>query len=461
MNFDYDLLVIGAGSGGVRAARISAQSGARVAVVESRYLGGTCVNVGCVPKKLFVYASEFSQSFKDAAGYGYTVDDNTSFSWADLRDNKTSEIERLNGIYQNLLEKSGVEILNGVASFISAHEVKVGDKTYTAENILIATGSWPYKPEFPGSEHVITSNEFFYMDSFPEKAIVVGGGYISVEFASILNGLGAETHVVYRGSPLLRGFDEGVRSFVSEQLSESGINIHYHQTIKKVEQLPTGQLKAIFRDGSALEVDAVICALGRKPLVESLNLDAAGVALAHHGNIDVNEHYQTNVPHIYAVGDVIGRVQLTPVAITEGMYVARHLFGKTPDPVKYDQIATAVFCKPNIGTVGLTEEAAAKDFDKVDVYESKFRPMKNTLSGNPEKMLMKLLVDTQTDKIIGCHMAGDGAGEIIQGIAVALQAGATKADFDNTTAIHPTAAEEFVTMSAPSRQIGREVSKID
>jgi len=459
MKYDFDLLVIGAGSGGVRAARMSAQMGAKVGVIESRYLGGTCVNVGCVPKKLFVYASEFSQSFKDSEGFGYTVDQQPKFNWATLRDNKTAEIVRLNGVYQRMLENSGVEIIDGLGEFVSQHEVKVGNQVYSAKNILVATGSWPFKPDIPGAEHVLTSNEFFYMDDFPKHSIVVGGGYIAVEFAGILNGLGSDTHLVYRGEPVLRGFDDDIREFVSEELIEAGINIHYHKTIEKIEKQSSGTLLATFSDGTIVETDAIICALGRKALVEPLKLDSAGVKVAHHGNIDVNEHYQTNIPHIYAVGDVIGRVQLTPVALAEGMYIANRLFSdKAPRTVNYDLIPTAVFCQPNLGTVGLSEKEAAEQFDEVEVYESKFRPMKNTLSGNTQRMHMKLLVDVATDKVIGCHMAGHDAGEIIQGLGVALQAGATKDDFDSTIGIHPTAAEEFVTMRTAARKIGRNIT---
>ncbi len=457
MPFDYDLLVIGAGSGGVRAARMSAQMGAKVAVIESRYLGGTCVNVGCVPKKLFVYASEFNQSFKDAAGFGYQLSSEPAFNWQTLRDNKTQEIERLNGVYDRMLVNAGVEIINGLAEFESEHVVRVGDKTYSAKNILIATGSWPVKSNIEGHEHILTSNEFFYMESFPKDVIVAGGGYIAVEFAGILSGLGANTHIVYRGEPVLRGFDEDFRHFVSEELEQSGIRLHYNTTIHRIQKLESGRLEVFFNGGGSMEVDAVIGAMGRKPLVDPLKLEKAGVELPHHKNIEVNEHYQTNVSHIFAVGDVIGRVQLTPVALAEGMYVAHHLFSdKVPRKVNYDLIPTAVFCQPNLGTVGLTEKSAAEQFDLVDVYESKFKPMKNTLSGNQQRMFMKLLVDQATDKVIGCHMAGQDAGEIIQGIAVAMQAGATKEDFDSTIGIHPTAAEEFVTMRSKARTIGKQ-----
>lgn len=457
MEFDYDLLVIGAGSGGVRAARMSASMGAKVAVIESRYLGGTCVNVGCVPKKLFVYASEFAQAFNDSEGFGFSLTEKANFDWPTLRDNKTREIERLNGIYGNLLTNAGVEIINGHGEFVSEHEVKVGDTTYSAKNILIATGSWPFMTNIPGAEHTISSNEFFYMEEFPKDAIIVGGGYIAVEFAGIVNGLGSKTHLVYRGEPVLRGFDDDIRAFVSNELEQAGIQLVYNATIEHIEKLDSGRLLVTYNDGRTQETDVIINAMGRKALVEPLNLSAAGVEIAHHGNLEVNEHYQTNVPHIFAVGDVIGRVQLTPVALAEGMYVAHHLFGENPRPVNYDLIPTAVFCQPNIGTVGLTEIEAAKQFDDVLVFESQFKPMKNTLSGNPQRMLMKLLVDSKTDKVIGCHMVGADAGEIVQGIAVAMQAGATKNDFDSTIGIHPTAAEEFVTMRSHSRRIGRAV----
>lgn len=456
MQYEYDLLVIGAGSGGVRAARMSAGKGAKVAVIESTYLGGTCVNVGCVPKKLFVYASEYAEHFSDSSGYGYTVDKKPEFHWPVLRDNKTNEIKRLNGIYQNLLDNAGVEIIHGHGAFVSEHEVKVGDRVYTAKNILIATGSWPFIPDIPGNEHILSSNEFFYMEQFPKTALVMGGGYIAVEFAGILNGLGCDTHLIYRGEQVLRGFDDGIREFVSDQISEAGVTVHYHLVIDSIEKQDNGELLVTFSNGETMLTDAVIGALGRKALVDSLNLDAAGVELSHHRDIPVNEHYQTNVPHIFALGDVIGRAQLTPVAIAEGMYLSEYLFGGgKPEPVDYDLIPTAVFCQPNVGTVGLTEAQAAEQYERVDVYESRFRPMKNTLSGNPGRMMLKMLVDQESDRVIGCHMVGADAGEIIQGLGVAMQAGATKADFDRTIGIHPTAAEEFVTMRAPNRTVGR------
>lgn len=453
-SYDYDLLVIGAGSGGVRASRMAAATGARVAVVESRYLGGTCVNVGCVPKKLFVYASEYPHKFKDSVGYGYTVDKMPSFDWERLRDNKTAEIERLNGIYERMLTGANVTILEGEGRFVDAHRVAVGDKTFTAANILIATGGWPDKPDIQGSEHIVTSNEVFYLPEFPNEVIVIGGGYIAVEFAGIFNGLGAKAHLVYRGEPVLRGFDDDVRHFISDHLDQSGIQLHYHSTIESVEKLANGRYRATLNSGDTLEADLLVCATGRKPLVEGLDLSNAGVALAPEGHIEVNDHYQTNVPHIFALGDVIGRVQLTPVALAEGMYVADYLFSDSPKPVDYQRIPTAVFCQPNFATVGLSEADAAAQFDRVEVYVANFKAMRNTLSGNPERTLMKLVVDADSQAVLGVHMVGEDAGEIIQGLAVALTAGATKADFDRTIGIHPTAAEEFVTMRTPSRIVG-------
>ncbi|MEX1213474.1 glutathione-disulfide reductase [Saccharospirillum sp.] len=453
---DYDLIVIGAGSGGVRAARMAATKGGRVAVIESRYLGGTCVNVGCVPKKLFVYASEFSQAFKDSAGYGYTVDKKPEFDWPTLRDNKTNEIKRLNGVYDGLLNRAGVDIIHGHGRFIDDHTVAVGDREIRAANILIATGSWPVMPEIDGAEHIISSNEVFYLDTFPQDVIVIGGGYIAVEFAGIFNGLGAKTHLVHRGEPVLRGFDDDIREFVSSELEQAGIQLLYNREISRVEILGTGRYRATLSDGSVRETDLIVSAIGRRPLLDGLDIDKAGVEAASAGHLEVNEHYQTNVRHIFALGDVIGRVQLTPVALAEGMYVADYLFGDVPGAVDYDRIPTAVFCQPNIGTVGLTEAEAAKRYERVEVYEANFKAMKNTLSGNPERTLMKLLVDCDSRAVIGAHMVGESAAEIIQGLAVAMTAGATKADFDRTIGIHPTAAEEFVTMRSPARIIGRD-----
>lgn len=449
-DFDFDLFVIGAGSGGVRAGRMAAAMGVRVAVAEDRHLGGTCVNVGCVPKKLFVYASHYAEDFENARGFGWTSGE-AQFDWPTLRDNKTKEIERLNGIYNNLLVNSGCELINGRATLVDAHTVAVGDKTYTAERILVAVGGWPNVPEFPGSEHVISSNEVFYLDEFPKRAIVVGGGYIAVEFAGIFAGLGAKTDLIYRGEMFLRGFDNEVREFTAEEVAKKGINLRFNTNITAIEKQADGSLLATLTDGSTVEADAIMYATGRNPKVTGLGLEVLGIEQGKNGAIVVNDQFQTNVPSVYAIGDVIDRIQLTPVALAEGMALVRNLYGGQDQKVDYNLIATAVFCQPNIGTVGLTEEQAREQYENVDVYKSNFRAMKHTLSGSDEKTFMKMLVDRDSDKVLGVHMVGPDAGEIIQGIAIALKAGATKAVFDSTIGIHPTAAEEFVTMREPAK----------
>ena len=448
--YDFDLFVIGAGSGGVRAGRMAAAMGVKVAVAEDRHLGGTCVNVGCVPKKLFVYASHYAEDFENAQGFGWTSGE-PAFDWPTLRDNKTKEIERLNGIYQNLLVNSGCELINGRATLVDPHTVAVGDKTYTAERILVAVGGWPNVPAFPGSEHVISSNEVFYLDEFPERAIVVGGGYIAVEFAGIFAGLGAKTDLIYRGDMFLRGFDNEVREFTAEEVAKKDVNLRFNTNITAIEKQADGTLKATLTDGSTVETDVIMYATGRNPKVEGLGLEALGIEQGKNGAIVVNDQFQTNVPSVYAIGDVIDRVQLTPVALAEGMALVRNLYGGQNQQVDYNLIPTAVFCQPNIGTVGLTEEQAREQYTNVDVYKSSFRAMKHTLSGSDEKTFMKMLVDRDSDKVLGVHMVGPDAGEIIQGIAVALKAGATKAVFDSTIGIHPTAAEEFVTMREPAK----------
>lgn len=453
--FDYDLFVIGAGSGGVRASRFAAANGAKVAVAEDTYLGGTCVNVGCVPKKLFVFASEMRQSLKDMAGFGISAVDD-GFSWPTLRDNKTQEIERLNGVYQNLLENSGVTLINGKASITGKNEVSVNGKTYSAKNILVATGGWPFIPDIPGNEFIISSNEAFYLEEFPKKVLVVGGGYIAVEFAGIFNGLGSDTHLIYRGEQILRGFDQEVRDFTAEEIKKTGIKIDTNTQLISIVKLEDGLLEAsLVIDGVAVKqtYDCVMMATGRLPRVTGLGLETVGVSTAKNGAVEVNDHFQTSVDNIYAIGDVIDRIALTPVALAEGMYVANKLFADfEPDAVDYNDIATAVFCQPNIGTLGLTEEDAAEKYEHVKVFTSNFKAMKNTLSGNPQRTLMKLLVCGQTDKVIGIHMVGPDAGEITQGLAVAVKTGATKADFDRTIGIHPTAAEEFVTLRTVTRE---------
>lgn len=452
MDYDYNLYVLGAGSGGVRASRISSSYGAKVAVAESTYLGGTCVNVGCVPKKLFVYGSHFHEEFSDAKGYGWDVSA-SSFDWPTLRDNKTREIERLNGIYRNLLGNAEVDLHEGHAKLLDAHTIEVNGQQHTAENILIATGGWPTVPDFPGAEHVITSNEAFYLDTFPERVVVVGGGYIAVEFAGIFAGLGAQTTQLYRGPLFLRGFDDSVREFVKEELPKKGIDLRFDLNVKEIEL--KGDTRVLhLTDGSTMEADLVLYATGRHPNTNNLGLEAAGVALGARGEIKINDYYQTNVPNIYAIGDVTDRVQLTPVAIEEGMCIANNLFTDKPKRhLNYETIPTAVFCQPNIGTVGPTEaEAVAQYGGNLDIYESTFKPMKHTLSGRDERTFMKMIVRRSDDVVLAVHMVGPDAGEIVQGIAVAIVAGATKAIFDSTVGIHPTAAEELVTLREKSRE---------
>ncbi|MFI8482797.1 glutathione-disulfide reductase [Pseudomonas sp. NPDC078700] len=449
MTYDFDLFVIGAGSGGVRAARFSAGYGAKVAVAESRYLGGTCVNVGCVPKKLLVYGAHLADEFEQAKGFGWNLD-KPKFDWTTLISNKNTEINRLNGVYRNLLQSSGVTLLEGHARMLDDHHVELDGKRYSAKNILIATGGWPSIPDIPGREHAIGSNEAFFLEQLPKRVIVVGGGYIAVEFASIFNGLGAKTTQLYRGDLFLRGFDGSVRKHLQEELSKSGIDLQFNADIKQIDKQADGSLLATLKDGRTLEADCVFYATGRHPMLDNLGLENTSVKLDKRGHIDVDEHYKTSADSVFAIGDVIGRVQLTPVALAEGMAVARQLF--KPEEyrsVDYDMIPTAVFSLPNIGTVGLTEEQAREKNHKVNIYESRFKPMKLSLGDSTERTLMKLVVDAESDRVLGCHMVGPDAGEIIQGLAVALKAGATKAVFDDTIGVHPTAAEEFVTMRTP------------
>lgn len=449
MSFDFDLFVIGAGSGGVRAARFAAGFGARVAVAESRYLGGTCVNVGCVPKKLLVYSAHFSEDFGQASGFGWTTD-KPKFDWTTLIANKDREIHRLNDIYRSLLVNSGVTLMEGHARLIDPHTVEINDQRFSAANILIATGGWPHVPDIPGKELAITSNEAFFLKELPRRVLVVGGGYIAVEFASIFHGLGAETRLVYRGEKILRGFDGSVRQHLHEELVKKGLSLEYNADIARIDKQDDDSLCVTLKDGSQIITDCVFYATGRRPMLDNLGLENTAVALDDKGFIKVDDEYRTTEPSVLALGDVIGRVQLTPVALAEGMAVARRLF--RPEeyrPVDYKMIPTAVFSLPNIGTVGLSEEEARSAGHNVTIFESRFRPMKLSFSTSDEKTLMKLIVDADTDKVLGCHMVGPEAGEIIQGIAVALKAGATKRVFDDTIGIHPTSAEEFVTLRTP------------
>ncbi len=446
--YDYDLFVIGAGSGGVRAARMAAGHGANVAIVEDLYFGGTCVNVGCVPKKLYVYASQFSDSFSGAAGFGWNVGSQPTFDWPTLIANKTKEISRLQSVYDNLLHNSGVNVVNGRGTIVDAHTVKVADKTYSAERIIVATGGWPFVPDVVGKEHIVTSNEIFNLPVLPKQMVIVGGGYIAVEFAGIMHGLGVDVTIFERGDKVLRGFDEDIRDFLVAEMIKKGIKFMPNTKVDRIEHVDAG-FTVHATTGETVGTDLVMYATGRVPNTKNLGLENLGVALDKVGAIIVNEDYQTNVPSIYALGDVTNRVNLTPVATAEGMFLVNKLYANKAGNVDYENIPTAVFSQPSIGTVGLTEAQAREKFSDIDVYKTDFKPMKNTLSGSTERTFMKLLVVRSTDKVVGMHMAGPDAGEIIQGFAVAIRAGATKAIFDSTIGIHPTAAEEFVTMRKP------------
>ena len=445
--FDYDLFVIGAGSGGVRAARMAASFGARVAIAEDQYMGGTCVNVGCVPKKLYVYASQFGKGFDDAVGFGWKGK-KPQFDWTTLRDNKKEEIARLNDIYDTLLQGAGADVINGRGRIIDAHTVAVGDTHYSADKLLIATGGWPFVPEFPGNEHAVTSNEIFDLETFPRRLVIVGGGYIAVEFAGIFNGLGANVTQLYRQSLFLRGFDLDIRKHAAQEIPNSGIDLKFEVNVRSIKQIKDG-LRVELDDGTALEADAVLYATGRNPNLAGLGLENVNVTLNDAGTIAVDHAFQTAEPSIFAVGDVIGGMELTPVALAEGMAFARRQFGGMNQQVDYDFIPSAVFCQPTIGTVGFTEEQARAEFGELRLFKSNFRPLKHTLSGREEKSFMKLIVDATTDRVVGLHMMGPDAGEITQGFAVAMRAGATKAIFDTTIGIHPTTAEEFVTLREP------------
>ena len=445
--YDYDLFVIGAGSGGVRAARLAAMTGARVAVAEEDRVGGTCVVRGCVPKKFMVYASEFSQMFGEAEGYGWSKIDST-FDWPKFLAAKDVEIGRLSGIYASNLAKAGADLVHAKARLVDAHTVElVGkDKNVTAETILIATGGWVSVPrDLEGIEHAITSNEAFHLENLPKSVMVVGGGYIAVEFAGIFNGLGVDTTLVYRGPNILRGFDEDVRAHVSEEIEKRGIRLIVGTQHERIEKTADGLINHL-DNGVKCKADVVMFATGRVPYVEGLGLEAAGVKLNDRGAIAVDEYSRTGVPNIYAVGDVTDRINLTPVAIREAVAFAQTVYGDNPTSFDHDLVATAVFSQPPIGCVGMTETEARHAFKKIDIYISKFRPMKEVFYGGQERMLMKLVVDGDSGRILGCHIVGPEAPEIIQMAAVAVKMGVTKAQWDNTCALHPTMAEELVTM---------------
>ena len=443
--YDYDLFCIGGGSGGVRASRVSATFGAKVAVAEERYFGGTCVNVGCIPKKLFSYAAHVREDFHDAAGFGWSGPEPT-FHWPTLLANKNKEIARLNGIYESLLGKAGATILKARATIVDPHTVECDGRAYTTKHILVATGSWPTVPDIPGRELAITSNEAFFLPELPDSVIVVGGGYIAVEFASIFNGLGVKTTLLYRGKRVLRGFDADLGLRLTDEMAKKGIAVRLESDIAALEKKPGGALAVTFRDGSHGEAGAVMFATGRKPNTRNVGLEAAGVQLAPDGAIKVSDYLQSSIDSIHALGDVTNRINLTPVATAEGMALAKTLFRGEPTLMDYDNIPTAIFAIPNVATVGLSEELAVARGHTVEIYKTFFRALKHTLSGSEEKTFMKLVVDAPTQRVLGAHMMGAEAGEIIQGIAIALKCGATKAQFDSTIGIHPTAAEEFVTL---------------
>ena len=446
--YDYDLICIGAGSGGVRASRFAATYGARVAVVEERALGGTCVNVGCIPKKLFAYGAHISEEIEDAKAFGWDLEC-TALSWPRLVANKNAEIERLNGIYRRLLDSSGVTILEGRGTLLDRHTVEVAGRRYTTRYLLIATGGWPFVPDIEGAEHGITSNEAFYLPELPKRIVVGGGGYIATEFASIFHGYGAAVTQLYRGPLFMRGFDHDVRAVLAEEMSKKGIRLAFNSQPKRIEKR-SDCLHITLEDDTVLEADLLMLATGRVPNTAGLGLEQLGVERNWRGEIVVDAACRTSVENIYAVGDVIGGMQLTPVALAEGMAVAKTLFGGERTEVDYTHIATAVFCNPNVGTVGYTEEEAREHCGPVDIYKSSFTPLKHTLTHRGEKTFMKLIVQKSTDRVVGLHMVGPDAGEILQGFAVALKAGATKAIFDSTIGIHPTAAEEYVTLRTPT-----------
>ncbi|MDF1637869.1 glutathione-disulfide reductase [Alcanivorax jadensis] len=451
MTTEFDLVVIGAGSGGVRAARMAASYGARVAIIEERFFGGTCVNVGCVPKKLFSYGSHFPQEFALAEDFGFSVQ-GWSFDWATLRDNKSREIQRLNGIYQRILDQAGVTVFEGHGKVLGQGRVAVDDQELSAANILIATGGKPFVPEFPGCELARISDDLFYLETLPERVAVVGGGYIATEFAGILHGLGCQVTQVYRGGLFLRGFDGDIRQFVAEQMRGQGVDLKFNSDVIRLDVVGSGK-QVTYQDGSQQTFDEVFYATGRVPKLDGLFAEGATPALTDKEAIKVDAGFATSIPGLYALGDVIDRVQLTPVALAEGMWLAAQLFGesKPKAAMDYRNIATAVFSHPNIGTVGLSQEEALQQTPAIRVYKSGFRPMRYTLGDKQERSFIKLIVDDETDKVLGLHMAGEDAAEITQGFAVAIKMGASKADFDATVGIHPTAAEELVTMRQGER----------
>jgi glutathione reductase (NADPH) len=442
--YDYDLITIGAGSGGVRASRLAGRFGARVAVVEELRVGGTCVLRGCVPKKLLVYGSHFREEVADMAGYGWSVE-GVSHDWGAMIAAKDKELDRLHGIYMNLLNGAGNTVLDGRGVVVDPHTVEVEGKRYTSERILIATGGWPSLPDVPGIEHAITSNEALDLPQRPERVAIVGSGFIAVEFAGIFNSFGSETHLIYRADKVLRGFDEDMRIALTGELKKKGLHQHPETLPTRIEKGADCYLVHL-SDGEVLEVDAVMYATGRRPNTKGIGLESVGVELADNGAVKVDEWSRSSVLSIWAIGDVTDRIQLTPVALAEGQAFAETEFNNNPIRPDHDDVPSAVFSQPPIGTVGLSEAAAAKKYGALDIYVSGFRPMKYTMTENSERGLMKLVVDRASQRVVGAHMLGVDAPEIIQGVAIAVRMGATKRDFDRTIGIHPTAAEEFVTM---------------
>jgi len=441
--FDYDLIVIGAGSGGVRASRRAASLGKKVAVIENLRVGGTCVMRGCVPKKLLVIGSHFADDFEDAKGYGWDMPE-PGFDWPRLIAAKSTELDRLEAVYHRILREAGVEEITGTGRLADAHTVEVDGKQMTAETILVCTGGWPSMPDIPGIEHVITSNEALDLATLPKRIAIVGGGYIAVEFAGIFNALGSDVTIIIRAPQILRGFDEDARDILAEEMKKKGITIKTECVVRSIEKCENG-FSLRFPYGDELDVDCVMYATGRAPNTKGLGLEEAGVRLDKKGAIEVDEFSKTSIDNIYAIGDVTERMNLTPIALAEAEAFINTLYHDTPTAMDYTNVASAVFSQPPIGSVGMTEDQAKQDHD-VDIYVSRFTPMKYTLSGRDEKTLMKLIVDAKTDEVLGCHMVGLDAPEIVQGLAIALKAGATKAHFDATIGIHPTAAEEFVTL---------------
>ncbi len=445
--FDFDLFVLGAGSGGVRAARIAASHGARVGICENSRVGGTCVIRGCIPKKLLVYAAHFAEDFEDARGFGWDVGP-ARFSWPDLIRAKDREIDRLNQVYLSLLSQSGVKLYPHRGSFLDPHQVQLGDETISAERFLIATGAHPFLPDIPGIEHAITSDEAFFLPELPQRVAVVGGGYIACEFAGIFNGLGAQVLQLYRGDAVLRGFDHDVRRVVGAEMQKKGVQLMLDTVVERIGKSQQG-LELSLRDGGTLKVDQVMYATGRVPNVDGLGFRDIGIEVRPSGAVVVDDLSQSSIDHIYAVGDVTDRVNLTPVAIYEGHAFADTVYGGIRRPVNHEFVPSAVFCQPPVGTVGFSEEEARTRYGAIDVYRSQFRPLKHTLSGRDEKTLMKLIVDRESQKIVGIHIVGGDAPEIVQGFAIAVRSGLTKERFDCTIGIHPTAAEELVTMRSP------------